>query len=238
MSERKWILITGATSGIGLETARYLNTRGYQLVLSGRDESKLKQIALEIGAAEYYVLDLENTDKIGELFKYLEEKKIRLDGMVHAAGYVINMPVRICTLEHMEKQMKIHYYAFVELCKRFYNRRASNEGSSIVAVSSLASMTRRRGSALYSGSKSALNCAISVISKEFVKRAIRVNGVMPAYVDTRMNENLDEIINIDENQPMGLIPPLAVAEMIEFLLSEHSVYITGALIPMSAGMEF
>ena len=238
MSEQKWILVTGATSGIGLETARYLYSRGYRVVLSGRDETKLKQFANEIDGSVCFTLDLEHTDRVKNLFHFLSDHAIKLDGMVHAAGYAINMPVRSASIEHMERQMKIHYYAFVELCKHFYSRKISNDSASIVAVSSLASMTKRKGSVLYTGSKNALNAAISVASKEFVKRSIRVNGIMPAYVDTRMNAGLDEIIDIEETQPMGLIPPLAVAEIIEFLLSEHSSYITGALIPISAGMEF
>ena len=83
-----------------------------------------------------------------------------------------------------------------------------------------------------------MNAAVSIISKEFVKRFIRVNGIMPAYVDTRMTEGLDELINVEEKQPMGMIPPDNIAEVIEFLLSEKSRYITGALLPISAGMEF
>lgn len=235
---QKTILITGATSGIGYETANLLYKKGYSLFLVGRDENKLLSISAITGGAPYYVLDLEKTEQIEEMFNYCRENGIRLDGLVHAAGYVINVPVRKYKIEHMEKQIRINYYAFVELCKCFYQRKVSNEGASIVAVSSLATATKEKGSILYSSSKSAMNAAVSIISKEFVKRFIRVNGIMPAYVDTRMTEGLDELINVEEKQPMGMIPPDNIAEVIEFLLSEKSRYITGALLPISAGMEF
>lgn len=83
----------------------------------------------------------------------------------------------------------------------------------------------------------AMNTAVSIGSREFLKRNIRVNSIMPAYVDTPMNSELHEYIDIDEAQPMGLIPPRAISETIEFLLSDKSRYITGASIPISAGME-
>ena len=119
---QKTILITGATSGIGYETANLLYKKGYSLFLVGRDENKLLSISAITGGAPYYVLDLEKTEQIEEMFNYCRENGIRLDGLVHAAGYVINVPVRKYKIEHMEKQIRINYYAFVELCKCFYRR--------------------------------------------------------------------------------------------------------------------
>ncbi len=238
MSESKTILITGATSGIGLETARFLHNKGYKLVLVGRDKAKIQNILKELSDSFGFVIDLEKTEMIESIFEYCKSLNLKLDGLVHAAGYTVNTPVRSYKIEHMERQMKLHYYAFLELCKSFYNKSISNQFSSIVVTSSLASITKLKGSVLYASSKSALNSAVSVISKEFIKRFIRVNAIMPAYVDTRMNEGLDEIIDIKAKQPMGMIPPHNIAEIIEFLLSDKSKYMTGALIPISAGMEF
>ena len=238
MSEAKHILITGATSGIGFETARYLHDQGYPLVLTGRNEKALSTICGLTETAHKIPLDLEDTDRIKEIFSYCQNLGIILHGMVHAAGYAINMPVRSTDETHMERQMRIHYYAFLELCKGFYSRKISAENSSIVALSSIAALTKKKGSAMYAASKSALNTAVTVTAKEFSKRGIRVNALMPAYVDTRMNEGLDNLINIREEQPFGMIPPEYISYTIEFLLSEKSRYITGAIIPVSAGMEF
>ncbi len=238
MSDSKTIMITGATSGIGLETARYLHECGYKLLLIGRNQDKLQKVVKEINAESSYVVDLENISDIKGIFSYCQDNSIKLDGLVHAAGYAINMPVRSYSLEHAENLMKLNYYAFLEMCKCFISRKSSNDGASIVALSSLSSETMLKGSVLYSASKNALNTAVTVASKEFAKRYIRVNAVMPAYVDTRMNDGLDDLIDIAEKQPFGLIPPRAIAETVEFLLSDKSKYITGSLLPVSAGMEF
>lgn len=238
MSEKKTILITGATSGIGLDAARYLDELGYELVLTGRNKDKLDSVSKELNVEHYYVCDLSETENIGYIFDYCKHNKIKLDGMLHAAGYVINMPIRSYKFDHAEMQMKLNYYAFLELCKCFYSRMVSNDNSSILAISSLASVTKLQASALYAASKNALNTVVSVASKEFVKRSIRVNALMPAYVDTSLTDGLEELIDIKEKQPFGMIPPRDISYVIEFLLSDKSKYITGTMIPVSAGMEF
>lgn len=233
----KIVLITGVTSGIGFTTAEHLHEMGYKLLLVGRDEQKLISVSEQLGKEAYYICDLEHTDQIEGIFSFCKKNNIKLDGMVHSAGYAVNMPIRIFKAADMERQMRIHYYAFLELCRFFSNKKYSNDGASIIAMSSLASLTARKGSVLYASSKNALNAAVKVASKEFIKRSIRVNALLPAYVDTRMNTGLEDLVNVAERQPMGLIPPKNIAYVIEFLLSEKSKYITGALIPVSAGME-
>ena len=76
------------------------------------------------------------------------------------------------------------------------------------------------------------------MSKEFSKRKIRVNSIMPGYVDTPMLSNLREQGNFHElmkGQPLGLIDPQQVAYLIEFLLSDKSISVTGANIPITGG---
>ena len=237
MSEGKMILVTGCTSGVGLGVSRYLYGQAYRLLLVGRNEEKLQKVSAETGSSPYVICDLEDSTQIKGVFDYCQETGIRLSGMVHCAGFGREMPIRVFHEEDMKRQMQIHYYAFLELCKSFYSKKVSEEGSSIVAISSLSSLTKRKGAVMYAAAKGALNTAVSVASKEFLRRSIRVNAVLPAYIDTHMIDDLKELMDINKVQPMGLIPTEAIAETIEFLLSEKSKYITGALIPISAGME-
>lgn len=236
MSE-KTVLVTGCTSGIGLELSHYLYEQGYKLLLVGRNEEKLKKVSEETGGEPYVVCDLEDDSQIPGIFDYCINNGIKISGMVHCAGFGSNVPIRSLQKYDIKSQMQIHYYAFVELCKNFYRRNISIDGSSIVVISSFATYTKRKGSVPYAAAKSAVNTAVSVASKEFLKRSIRVNAILPAYVDTRMSESLDDLIDVSEVQPLGLIHPKAIAELAEFLLSDKSKYITGALIPVSAGME-
>ncbi len=235
------ILITGATSGIGYTTAEYLASAGYQLVLTGRNKEKLNEIRFKINDAcvSAYEMDLTNTETIEGMFDSIKEQGIRFDGLIHCAGIEGSLsPVRSIKIKNLDLLMKLHYEAFVEMGRLFYKKAISNEGSSIIAISSLASLMCQKNTVDYSASKAAVNAAIKVMSKEFQKRNIRVNGIMPANVDTPMCDNLKSVVDIEIIQPMGMIEPVQIAYLAEFLLSDKAKFITGALIPVSAGMEY
>lgn len=235
----KTILITGASSGIGKAVAEYLSSLGYVVILTGRNEQKLRETAKMCKGEVYtYAYDLVETEHIESIFSFVSDKNIKLDGLVHCAGVGDNFLVRNNKYKNMDRMMQISYFAFVELCKYFYKRIYSNEDSSIVVMSSLASKTQCPGACSYASAKSAVNTAVSVMSKEFIKRKIRVNAVLPAYVDTPMNEGFDDITDVNKLQPFGMIDAVYIAYLVEFLLSDKGKYITGAHISVSAGMEF
>lgn len=234
----KRILITGATSGIGEATAKYLFEQGYRLVLVGRKEAKLAELKNSMGdAAEVVAADLCEDSSVRKIFGFCQDKGLMLDGLVHCAGIAGDKPIRLCTTEYLEKLMHIHYFAFMELCKYFAKPVYSNDGASIVAVSSVSNLVCVKASAPYACAKSAVDTAVTVMSKEFIKRGIRVNTVKPALVDTPLAEPLRDLYNVFDYQPFGYIPHEHIAYMIEYLLSDKAKYITDAHIPISGGME-
>lgn len=235
----KKILITGASSGIGEQTARYLSEQGYETVLVARNAEKLNHLAEELPSPAYvYPLDLGKLDQIEEIFAFCLEKGIVLDGLVHCAGGSANAPVRSNVIEDMQYIFRLNYESFVELVKYFSARRYSANGSSVVVMSSLACNVCKKGTINYSASKTAVNTAVKVMAKELARRKIRVNSIMPGYVKTPMTKEIDLFNNVEEEQPLGMIEPEYIAYMIEFLLSEKSKFITGAAIPISGGMNY
>lgn len=235
----KTILITGASSGIGREIAILLSSMGYKLVLVARNEQRLNSTAEQCeGESCIYQYDFNDIDNIEDIFLFCKNNGILLDGMVHCAGSVQNFPVRNNKTDIMELSMRLHYFAFVELSRYFYKRQYSNDGSCIIAMSSLASRTQFCGATAYASSKSAVNTAVSIMAKEFIKRKIRVNAILPAYVDTPMTEGVEDLTDIGSLQPYGIIDAIYIAYLVEFLLSDKGKYITGAHIPVSGGMEF
>lgn len=234
----KWVLLTGASSGIGRITALYLAEQGYKLALLARSEDKLATLSQEMKEASVLLpFDLTALDQIGEVFETCREQGIKLDGLVHCAGMGINTPVRGNNIEEMKSTMTVNYFSFVEMGKYFGLRKYSNEGASVVAVSSISPLTCYPGACNYAASKSAINAAVRVMSKEFMRRKIRVNAVLPGYVNTPLgpDENDPEYI---AQQPLGIIKAPYVAYLIEYLLSEKAKYITGTLIPISGGMAY
>lgn len=235
----KNILVTGASSGIGKATALYLAKQGAVVILAARNEARLKEVKDAIGEHAYsYVCDFNKLESIQGIFDFCKENDLKLDGMVHAAGISNPIPVRSVSVESLEETMRVNCMAFAELGKYFCGKKYSNENASIVAISSLAATRPVMGQLIYAASKSALNTMVEVMSKEFLKRKIRVNAIMPSYVDTPMvaeggcfgmNNGIDAM-------PLGVIEPIQIAYLAEFLLSEKSKHITGAAIPVSSGV--
>ncbi len=236
---RKNIMITGASSGIGEAVAKYLAQSGeYSLLLIARNVEKLQTLANDLGDhVSFLGCDLQQTDNIGKVFEYCKKNSFVLNGLVYCAGIAGNYPIRSLSQEFLLKMMQINCLSFIEMAKFAINRKFSMEECSIVAISSLSSLTCYPGTAAYTMSKNALNAAVKVLAKEVLKRRIRVNAVMPGYVQTPMMGDTAEADIVDE-QPWGYIDPEEIAALIEFLLSDKSKKITGANIPISAGMAF
>lgn len=235
----KNILITGASSGIGKTIALHLADQGANLVLVARREQELKDLAERIGSAAcYYICDLQQSDQIEGIFAFCEEQGILLDGFIHSAGIANPVPVRSASPEGIGQMMQINAISFMEIAKFFYKKKYSNNGAGIVAISSLAAVRPVSGQASYAASKAALNTMVEVMAQEFLKRKIRVNAIMPSYVDTPMvQENAAFGMNngIDD-MPLGVIDPMQIAYLVEFLLSDKALHITGAKIPVSSGV--
>ena len=224
----KYIMITGASSGIGEETARLLaRQEDVTTILVARNEEKLKKLVNEFGGeTKYLVYDLTDVWHIESCFIKCREWGIKLDGLIQT--------------EHIKKMYQIHPMAFIELGKYFSKRKYSNDGSSIVVMSSMAAYEMEKGMAAYASSKAAVNAVVKVMAKEMADRRIRVNGVAPAFVATPMIKEDMDMWEKEGNSPQkfGVIPPKQVAGLIGFLMSEQAAYITGEIISISAGMIY
>ena len=238
MSEKKYVLITGATGGRGEAAARYLYGQGYGLVLVGRNESKLDKFRQELTPDTFCVsYDLNDLHNIESVFGYISDNGIKLDGMVHAAGINRDTAIRMNDVDVMQEVTAVNYMSFVELMKLFVKKKYSNDGGSVVAISSSAVMFHPMAMCTYAASKAALESAVIVAAKESAKRGIRVNAIRPGFVDTKMAADAPSATaeRIEEEHPLGLIDPIHIAYMIEYLLSDKAKYITGAMIPVTGG---
>lgn len=239
----KHIIVTGASGGIGSVVTTKLVEDGAKVYMVSRDEKAMKEIAKDfMDKVEIIPFDLFNVDDIGSIFTKIKSLGVKLDGLVYCAGISDSMPIKALDVHEMNRKMSINYYAYVEMVKYFANRRYSNDGSSVVAMSSIASVLCDAGMSQYSASKAAMNAVTKTMSKEYMKRHIRVNTLAPAFVDTKMAWRTGDIIDdfsekMLEEQPFGVIPTDQISAFIEFLLSDFASYITGETIVISAGMN-
>ncbi len=233
----KNILITGASSGIGETVARYLSEQGYRVILVARSRDKLEQMCNELQNAICFPYDLSDLNHIESIFQFCKENEILLDGVVHSAGTADLGAVRSMNADSAQYVMNVNCMSFTQIGKFMASRKYSANESSIVAISSLATQSMSAGTAAYAMSKTALNTACCILAKELARRRIRVNAIMPGYVYApvlRWNFDLEKLPHI---QPFGFIQPEEIAYLAEFLLSDKSKLITGALIPISGGLN-
>lgn len=240
----KVIMVTGASSGIGEAIARHFCKKSAIVIGVARNESKLSIMAQQLGEHFiYFLTDLGKLENIQKVFDSCKEKGLKLDGLVHCAGITLNLPLRGNTIQQTQQIMNINFGAFVEMVRLVTSKRYSNNGASIVALSSMAAYAGQRGGSLYAASKAAISLFVKSAAMELVSREIRINAIAPVVVETQMYyQTMDEIPGFDQRtlalQPLGLIPPKSVAELAEFLMTEKSHYITGTVVPINAGYIF
>ena len=239
----KYYLVTGASSGIGRETAMRLSDSDTTVILVARREDRLKKLQQEMAGQSVIVpCDLRKSSDIANVFQVLSERNIKLNGMVYCAGVGCIAPIKVMERESLEEMFQINVFAFYEMCRCFAQRNVSEKGSTIVGISSYSSVSCESGMSAYAMSKEAMNTQVKVLAKEFIKRKIRINTVMPANVMSKMAcENNDwteeEINSVESKQPLGIIPIENVVDMIMYLMSDAGKYITGETIAISAGYQ-
>ena len=244
------LLIFGATGGIGKACVSSAIEKGdCRVVCIGSTARHIDGLKEKYGdRCDYIEVDLKKNDSVEAVFSEAcstgnsEDDTPKVCGVIFSAGIEGVRPLRVMTADFFENVMRINCSAFVQICKCMSSKKYSLDGASIVAVSSMTAWNLSVGAGAYGVSKAALNAAVQQASLELVGRKIRVNAVLPGSTDTEMFMKVRERIpDIDERlkmeQPLGLIDPKQVAKLIDFLLSDDSLYITGACIPISGGRK-
>ena len=242
----KHVLVIGASSGIGRQTAITLSRIGAKLTLVARTEDKLKTALQELEGEghAYYVTDISELSGIEEMVKQTIQKNGSLDGMVYAAGISMSMPLQMFKPQKLQSLFDVNFFAFVESVRQATKKGRYHPGMRIVGISSIASLKGDKTHLGYSASKAAMDAAVRCIAKEVANKGICINTVAPGMTATGMLSRFTDHIGSDSEsmkelksrQYLGVIQPEAVAETIAFLLSPAAEYITGITLPVDGGM--
>ena len=232
----KHVLITGASSGIGKETALRLSRAGAKVFISGRNSERLSETydSLEGSDHEMLVTDLTDERDINALAANVGE----IDGLVHCAGIVGPTPAKFIRQENIDKLFRINYEVPVLLTGKILMKKKLKDNSSIVFISSVATKSPYFGGALYGSSKAALEAYSQSLALELVNRGIRSNILSPGLVRTKIltdpaKEGNPEIVDESiqkylQKYPMGIGEPADVANVILFLLADESKWVSGS----------
>lgn len=232
----KHIIVTGASSGVGRQVSLKLSKLGAKVSLIARNEERLKETLQLVGDSDnlYYVLDVSNISEIEQAVKSIVDKNGKVDGFVHAAGIGTFKPIGMSKYEFLLEMMQIHFFSFAEFVRVLCKKRYSEDGASIVAISSEATIFPDKGRMAYSSAKGALDASVRVMAVELGEaRGFRVNTVNPGWIRTRMfEEYIDEVGQEMDGDKMadllrGAADPNEVANIVAFLLSDEAVRING-----------
>ena len=236
--EGKVILVTGASSGIGRGVAVVCSKMGAEVVISGRNESRLQETLSLMEGQNHSMMvgDLTDTLSLHSMVELLP----KLDGIVHCAGIGQRIPCKMLREEDVERVLNVNFKAPVLLQSELLQQKKVNKNASIVFIASIATWSPSLGNSVYSASKGAIVSYANCLSLELAPRQIRVNCISPAMVwtDLIMQEGVDlEKLKEDENRyPLKRYgTPEDIANLAVYMLSGASSWMTGSNVKISGG---
>lgn len=239
----KVVIVTGAARGVGRATALEFCRQGASVVLVDILEEELKRVGEIIKKLGNPVLlcrgDVSNNNHVQDVVKSTLTNFKRIDVLVNNAGITGRTgPVIDLTEEDWDQHFQVNLKSIFLFCKTVVPIMMKNKKGNIVNVGSIAGKEGNENLSAYSASKAGVICFSRVLAKEVVKYGIRVNCIAPALIGTEMLSPVaPEIIeNLLKKIPMGRMGvPEEVANLILFLASEKSSFITGQCINVTGG---
>ena len=228
------IIVTGASSGIGENTAIQLNELGASVIAIARNSERLNEMKAKCKNPENVHIEIKDLAKdietLPQYIKGLKNKYGKFRGLAYCAGIVEVKPLQLLDLTEMKNLFDINYFAPVFMAKGFTDKRNNiGKGASAVFISSLAAQLCTRAMVTYSGAKAALISSMKSIAKECTSSGVRINCVSPSHIEIPMKlKGTAEFMQDKEKiYPFGFGEVSDVSNMIIYLLSDKAKWITG-----------
>ncbi len=238
----KVCLVTGAGRGIGRAIAEGLARHGATLVLSGRTEATLAEVAAAIGErASVYVADISREADVLALRDAVVARHGRLDTLVNNAGInPIFRGIERTTLEDWQSIIDINLTGTFLCCKHLGGVMVEQGRGSIINISSVAGHVGLLRSVPYCASKGGVEMLTRALALDWAKRGVRVNTLAPGWVDTDLTHSLLEHDThgrrLLDHTPMGrFATPGDMVGAAVFLASDASAYMTGQSLLIDGG---
>lgn len=240
MEERKYILITGSSSGMGEEMALQFS-RDFNIILNGRDMERLEGVRnrLEPGNHLVWNYNLCNVQNLEQsLISLIAENDIQISNFVHSAGFMKMFPLKMLNAEVFNNSFNVNVVSAALITKTLVGRKNQKALESAVFISSNISNFGAKAFGVYSSAKAGLDGLMRSLAMELAP-AVRINSVLPGGVRTRMTEHMyqdEELINrMAATYPLGLGQTSDIYHAVRFLLSDEARWITGQQLVVDGG---
>lgn len=241
--EGKTILVTGASSGIGRQTAIECSKMGANIVVTARNEKRLSETLSTLDTSngqshQMVIADLSSQDGINALVDALPG----LNGVSLNAGIVKTLPVKFINSDDLQDVLNVNMMGPILLTQRLLKKKKICKGASVVFTSSIGGVIISTvGNTMYGVSKGGLNAFMKGLALEMAAKGIRSNSVNPGFVDTNIlaagtisEEQLEEN---KKHYPLGRFgKPEDIAYAIIYLLSDASAWVTGHTLVIDGGV--
>lgn len=236
----KTIFVTGASSGIGRAIAVECSRMGATVILTARNAERLEKTLSMLEGTGHAVVAADLTEENDR--KHLIESLPVLDGVVQNAGVFNTVLTKNIQQKDLDYVLPPNLYAPILLQKELVKHKLLAKGSSVVFMSSIASLRPFIGNAIYTISKAGITGYAKVLALELAPKNIRVNCICPGIVRTDLTEN--SVFSTEEYKAEEMKYPLKrygkpeeIAYMAVYLLSDASAWVTGTTMEVSGGIN-
>ena len=239
----KVAIITGAARGIGKEIALALANEGVDIAICDVDKDALEQVKFEIEALGreclIAVVDVGKTASCEDMANKTLDKFNKIDILVNNAGITKDSLLMRMKEEDWDAVLTVNLKGAFNFTKAVCRTMIKQRYGKIVNIASIIGIMGNAGQANYAASKAGLIGLTKSSAKELASRGINVNAVAPGFIQTSMT---DKLTDDQKDVMLKLIPlgalgkPKNVADLVLFLVSDTSAYITGEVIKVDGGM--
>jgi 3-oxoacyl-[acyl-carrier protein] reductase len=238
--EKKNIIVTGASGGIGNAIIKKLSEAGANILASGTRIEKLEELKKNFEGLKILKFDISQSDKIEE---FIENATIELggnlDGIVNNAGITQdNLAIRM-SIDEWQKVININLTSTFLMSKFAIKKMLKNKSGKIVNITSVVGHTGNLGQANYTASKAGIVAMSKSLAIEYAKKNININCISPGFIKTAMTDKIDdkfkEVI-VSKIPSARLGEPDDIANAVLFLSSDQSNYINGETLHVNGGM--